>query len=280
MTEHQTNPTTQSPDHTSSAGEPAGKVDSTGDAAQEEGAASNGGVLLARAGNVAGVALVAATTVVRGVGSGGMSNAAAGAGYFAAALGCSWVARKLSNALLFPWLDERVRAGNTAAGVVSGANALGFGIVASHCFSLDALSNLHIAVVFFFVSHLALVALAHLFRALTYYADDEEIIGENVAVAVSHAGLFLALAIVVGHGASGAFLGWTEAIIGFGAFLGWAALLYPVRQVLVAKCLLGLPLAWRSRELDVAIARDRQVPMAVVEAVGYLTLALVVVGTA
>jgi uncharacterized membrane protein YjfL (UPF0719 family) len=235
------------------------------------------GVGLARAGTVAGAVLVGFATLGRSVGRAvGLEEVLSGAGYFAVALGCAWLARSLSNALMFPWLQQQVREGNLAAAIVWGANSLGLGIVASHCFALDALANLPVAVVFFFVSHLALLALKGLFRALTYYGDEEEIRGDNVAVALSHGGLYVALSIIVGHGASGAFLGWLEALSEFGAFLGWAALLYPVRQLVVVWGLLRFPLGWRSHALDAAVSRQRLVPAAAVEVLGYLTLALVI----
>lgn len=233
-------------------------------------------VALARAGTVGGGALVGFATLGASLHDGSLGEWAAGAGYFAVALACAWLARSLSIKLMFPWLWARVRAGNLAAAVVWSANSLGLGLVASHCFALDALVNLPVAIVFFFVSHLAVLALKGAFRVLTHYADAEEIEGENVAVALSHGGLYLALSIIVGHGASGAFLGWFEALTEFGTFLGWAAFLYPVRQLVVVWGLLRYPLAWRSRELDIAIARKRLTPVAAVEVLGYLVVAVLV----
>jgi uncharacterized membrane protein YjfL (UPF0719 family) len=218
--------------------------------------------------------LVGFATLGRSIGA--VEDVLAGVGYFAVAVGCTWLARLLTNRLLFPWLLNEVRAGNLAAALVWSANSFGVGLVASHCFALDALANLPIAIAFFFVSHFALLVLKGLFRALTHYADDEELRGANVAVAISHGGLYVALSIIVGHGASGAFFGWLEALSEFAAFLGWAALLYPVRQLVVAWWLLKFPLEWRSRGLDAAISRQRLAPAAAVEVLGYLAVALAV----
>ncbi len=170
--------------------------------------------------------------------------------------------------------------GNLAAGLIAAAHALGSGIVASHCFAADALANLFIGAVFFVVSELALVLLSLAFRALTTYADDQEILGENCAAATSYAGLVVALSLIVGHAADGAFVGWAPALRAFVGFLGWALLLYPVRQVVVARLLLGWPLAWRGGPLDRAVARDRDLIASAVEATGYLAAALLATGFA
>jgi uncharacterized membrane protein YjfL (UPF0719 family) len=171
-----------------------------------------------------------------------------------------------------------IERGNLAAGIAAFAHWLGAGIVASHCFAADEVGNLPVSVVFFLVAEIALVLLSLVFRALTDYADDQEILGENRAAAVSYAGVVVALSLIVGHAAGGAFLGWWPALRGFLVFLLWAGLLYPVRQVLVARWLLGLPLAWRGGALDHAIAREHDVVAACVEAAGYLAAALLATG--
>ncbi|HEX7499953.1 MAG TPA: hypothetical protein VF524_06560, partial [Polyangia bacterium] len=81
--------------------------------------------------------------------------------------------------------------GNLAAGVVAAAHAAAFGIVAAHTFAADTLATLPVGAIFFVVSVLALVALSLLFRGLTSYADDQEILGENLAAATSYSGLVL-----------------------------------------------------------------------------------------
>jgi uncharacterized membrane protein YjfL (UPF0719 family) len=181
-------------------------------------------------------------------------------------------------ALLRGRMRAELRRGNLAAGIVAAAHGAGTGIVASHCFAADALANLPVGAAFFGVAELALVALSLLFRGLTDYADDQEIMGENEAAALSYSGVVLALSLIVGHAAGGAFLGWLEALRSFGLFLLWALLLYPVRQIVVARLLLGLPLRWRGGALDHAVARERDVVVSAVEAVGYLAAALLATG--
>ena len=168
--------------------------------------------------------------------------------------------------------------GNLAAGVVAAAHAAAFGIVAAHTFAADTLATLAVGAIFFVVSVVALMALSLLFRGLTSYADDQEILGENLAAATSYSGLVLALSIIVGHAADGAFVGWMPALRGFAVFLLWAFLLYPVRQVVVGRLLLGFPLTLRGGALDRAIAQDHDWVVSCVEAAGYLAAALLATG--
>jgi uncharacterized membrane protein YjfL (UPF0719 family) len=183
-----------------------------------------------------------------------------------------------NRALLHGRLRTELRRGNLAAGIVAGAHSCGTGIVASHCFAADALANLPVGAAFFAVAEIALVLLSLSFRALTDYADDQEILGENPAAAVSYSGVVLALSLIVGHAADGAFLGWLVALRSFALFLLWAILLYPVRQIVVARWLLGFPLTWRGGALDHAVARDRDFVVSCVEAAGYLAVALLATG--
>lgn len=202
-------------------------------------------------------------------------------GFTAAAVVAFFIATALLNqALLRGRLGAQIRRGNPAAGVAAAAHAAGTGIVVAHCFAADALANLPVGAVFFAVGETSLVALSLLFRALTTYADDEEIAGENVAAAVSYSGIVIALSLIVGHATDGAFVGWVPALRAFGVFLAWALLLYPVRQLIVGRWLLGFAFVWRGGQLDRAVARDRNLAVSLAEAVGYLAAAFVAVGIA
>lgn len=184
----------------------------------------------------------------------------------------------LNQALLRGRLGAEIRRNNLAAGLVAAAHGVATGIVAAHCFAADNLANLPIGAVFFGVAEIALVVLSLLFRALTSYADDQEIMGENVAAAISYSGLLVALSLVVGHAADGAFVGWVPALRSFGLFLLCALLLYPVRQILAARVLLGLPLTWRGGALDRAIAQERSWLVSCVEAAAYVAMAFLLTG--
>ena len=183
-----------------------------------------------------------------------------------------------NRALLRGRLRGELGRGNLAAGVVAAAHAAATGIVAAHTFVADTLATLPVGTIFFVVSVVALVALSLVFRGLTSYADDQEILGENLAAATSYAGLVVALSIIVGHAADGAFVGWLPALRGFAVFLLWAVLLYPVRQILVGRWLLGFPLTLRGGALDRAIAQDHDWVVSCVEATGYLAAALLATG--
>jgi uncharacterized membrane protein YjfL (UPF0719 family) len=197
--------------------------------------------------------------------------------------GCGLVAFLLATTLLNQVLLRgrlrlELRRNNLAAGLIAATHAVATGIVVAHCFAADSLANLPVGVVFFGISEVALVVLSLLFRALTAYADDQEILGENVAAAISYSGLLVALALVVGHAADGAFVGWIPALRSFALFLLCALLLYPVRQVVVAHLVLDLPITWRDGALDRAIAQERSWVVSCVEAAGYLATAFLMTG--
>ncbi len=177
-------------------------------------------------------------------------------------------------------LVAQVRQGNLAAGIAGAAHVLGSGIVAAHCLVGDGLGTLAIALSFFAIAQVSLMALVVLFRFLTHYADDQEIAGENLAAAISYAGMVIALSIIVGHAADGTFLGWGHALRAFGLSLLLCLALYPVRQIVVARLFLGFPLTWRGGALDRAIAQDRDVVVSVIEALGSLATAMLVTGMA
>ena len=209
------------------------------------------------------------------------ASALSAAAFLAVGLVSYFIAQTLWNSVLLGGhLRGELGRGNLAAGVVAGAHAAGTGIVASHCFVADSLVNLPVGAIFFAVAEVALVALSLLFRALTNYADDQEIVGENLAAGMSYSGVVIGLSVIVGHAADGAFVGWLPALRSFAMFLLWAALLYPVRQVVVAHWLLGLPLCLRGGALDRAVAQDRDLVVSSVEALGYLAAALVATGLA
>jgi uncharacterized membrane protein YjfL (UPF0719 family) len=243
----------------------------------ESAGARRGSRALAWAGALLGVGIFLPATLRPALGGhGACTDAFIFAG--SALVGFLLATALLNQVLLRGRLRSEIRRHNLAAGLVSAAHAIATGTVASHCFAADSLTNLPVGAVFFAVAELALVGLSLLFRALTDYADDQEILGENLAAALSYSGLLVALALVVGHAADGSFVGWAVALRSFGVFLTWSLLLYPVRQIVVARVLLGLPLAWRGGALDRAIAREHNWVYACVEAAGYLTAAFLLTG--
>jgi uncharacterized membrane protein YjfL (UPF0719 family) len=117
-----------------------------------------------------------------------------------------------------------------------------------------------------------------LFRSLTVYADDQEVMGENVAAALSYAGATLAIAVIVGHAAEGEFTAWGPSLRAYALALLSALVLYPVRQLVVQTLFLRQRFALRGGGLDRLIAHDHDVGVSAVEAVSYLAAAFVLTG--
>jgi uncharacterized membrane protein YjfL (UPF0719 family) len=129
-----------------------------------------------------------------------------------------------------------------------------------------------VASVFAVICWVALVAVCALHRIVTTYRDHDEVSGGNLAAALSSAGLHLGVALVVAASASGPFEGWDRALPGFLKSVAWVVALYPFRQWIVARVVLGMSPA----DLDARIAKDRDVWCGGVEGLGYLFAALAV----
>jgi uncharacterized membrane protein YjfL (UPF0719 family) len=168
--------------------------------------------------------------------------------------------------------------GNIAAGITSAGHRVAAGVIAGSCLYGADFANLAAGVVFLAIGIVTLIGFQILHRKLTRYADDEEIRGDNAAAALSNAGLGIALAIIVGHAAEGSFAGWARSLIGYGLALLLAVALYPVRQVVVGRVVLGLPISFRGHALDKEIAEKRNAAIGAVEAMAYVAVALLVTG--
>jgi uncharacterized membrane protein YjfL (UPF0719 family) len=128
--------------------------------------------------------------------------------------------------------------------------------------------------VFFVLGQTTLHLFVVLFRFLTLYAEDQEIVGENVAAALSYAGAMVAIAMIVGHATEGTFAGWAASLRAYAVALASALLLYPVRQLVVQTLMLRQPFALRGGALDRLVAQERNVGVSAVEAVSYLAAAV------
>jgi len=182
--------------------------------------------------------------------------------------------------LLRARLPAEIERDNVAAGVAAGAHYAATGLIVARCLYGDDVSTLGISVVFFVIAQATLHLFLVLFRWMTLYAEDEEIIGENVAAALSYAGAMLAIAIIVGHAAEGDFEGWSASLQAYGLALLSALVLYPVRQLVVQTLLLRQPFALRGGGLDRLVAQERNVGVSAVEAVSYLAAAFLLTGVA
>ncbi|NUP10755.1 MAG: DUF350 domain-containing protein [Polyangiaceae bacterium] len=166
--------------------------------------------------------------------------------------------------------------GNVAAGAAAGAHYVATGLLTSRAVAGSDLRGIGLSLVFFALAQVVHQLLVAAFRMLTTYDDAEQIEGENLAAAISYAGVSLAVATIVARALEGDFVDWPHAIAGFGLLSATAFGLYPVRQLLVQSLVLGGRPSIRGGDLDVAIARDRNVGVAALEATSYIGTAAAV----
>ncbi len=178
--------------------------------------------------------------------------------------------------LLRQRLQEELSRDNLAAAIAAGSHYVATAILLARCLYGDDLHTLGISIAFFAIAHATLHVFLILFRALTVYDDFEEIIGGNIAAALSYAGITLALALIIGHAAEGTFVSWGESLKAYGKALFVAIALYPVRQIVVQGIVLRGGFALRKGRLDHAIGRERDVGLATLEAAAYLATAFFV----
>lgn len=182
--------------------------------------------------------------------------------------------RAVSGAFLRGHGAAQIREGNVAAAVAGAGHVLAGAIVASECLVGASFADLAVSVASFLVASAVLHALAALFRALTTYDDAAEILGGNVAAAISHAGACVALGLVVGHAVHGPWQGFGASLAAFGAALAAALALYPVRQIVVETILLGGRPRLRGGRVDDGVGRGRDAGYAALEAGTFLGVAL------
>jgi uncharacterized membrane protein YjfL (UPF0719 family) len=118
------------------------------------------------------------------------------------------------------------------------------------------------------IAAVALIAAGH--RLVTRYRDHEEIAAGNAAAALASAGLHLAIAIVVSRAILGQFTSWSESLTGFAIALAWVLALWPLRQLVLARGILGLA----PKAMDTAVAGERDLGVAAAEALCYVVAAL------
>jgi uncharacterized membrane protein YjfL (UPF0719 family) len=231
---------------------------------------------LQEVGEVLGIFLVAAAVVKNCVEGKELSHDLLWAAAFGA-LGVALVAltgRLGTQLLLQSRLPAEIERGNVAAGIAGAAHYVAAGIVAAHAVSGSRLRDVGLSLLFFLIAVATLWIFVTLFRALTTYDDADQIHGENLAAALSYAGLSIAVAIIVGAALEGDFVSWGVSLAGYGKILLLALALYPVRQLFVQTLLLGAPLAVRGGRLDTGIGVDRNAGLGALEAVTYVATAL------
>jgi uncharacterized membrane protein YjfL (UPF0719 family) len=171
-------------------------------------------------------------------------------------------------------LGAEIARGNAAAGLAAAAHWLATGILVSSCLYGRDLGGFGVSLAFLAVAELTLHAFVVAFRALTVYDDREEILDENLAAALSYAGVTVGLGVIIGHAADGTFSTLAGSLRAYAVSLAGSLVFYPVRQLLVGGLLVGGGLAVRGGRLDEGIARGRAVGLAALEAASYLAAAL------
>jgi uncharacterized membrane protein YjfL (UPF0719 family) len=173
-------------------------------------------------------------------------------------------------------LPAEIAADNAAAGLVAMGHVLATGIIAASLFYGVDLGELGVSLVFFVIAQASLHGLVWLFRRLTAYDDAEEVLDRNLAAALAHAGLTVALAIVIGHAADGPYLGFLDSLLAYGGALLVGLAFYPVRQLLVQCVILGARPSLRGGALDRAIGEAHDIGAGALEAATYVATAFMV----
>jgi len=233
---------------------------------------------LKRVGQVFAVFMVSAAVVKNGVTGESIQHDVMWVGAFgltAVAL-VSLTGRLGVQLLLSSRLPAELARGNVAAGTAAAANYVATGIVTAHAIGGNDLHGLGVSLVFFVLSQVTLHVFTLLFRTLTTYDDAEQIAGENMAAALSYAGLVIAVAVVVAHAVEGEFVSWDVSVRGYGKALIALVAFYPVRQIFVQMVLLRAPFALRGGRLDVAVGAERNMGMGALEAATYVSTALAI----
>src|SRR5262245_45175516 len=173
-------------------------------------------------------------------------------------------------------IPQQARAGNLAAATFGAGHVVATGILCASLFGGTSASELGVALAFAVLAQLSLHALVWAFRLLTTYDDAAEVLEQNQGAALAHAGLSVAMALLIAHAADGPWLGLLASLQGYALALLEGLLFYPLRQVLIGCVLLGARPAWRGGVLDRAIAERGDVGAGALEAATYLATALLV----
>jgi uncharacterized membrane protein YjfL (UPF0719 family) len=159
---------------------------------------------------------------------------------------------------------------NPAAAIQASAHLLGAAVLATVAWGGCDAPSLAVSATFSGLGWAAVIAICAAHRLVTRYRDHEEIAAGNTAAAISAAGLHLAVAIVVARAIQGEFLGWGDSLRGFVFALVWVIALYPLRQVVLARLILGIG----PRAMDAAISTRHDHYIAAAEGVFYVVAAL------
>ena len=186
---------------------------------------------------------------------------------------------------LAAWLGVRVLGGgavfrevqddNLAAGVFAAGHVVATGVLAASLFAGRSWLELAQSAGFFLVAQFSLHCLAFAFRKLTTYDDAGLILSRNLSAGLAHAGVSVAMGILVAHAADGPYLGLGSSLGAYGLALAEGLALYPVRQVFVQCVVLRARPTLRGGALDQRVVAG-DLGAGALEAATYLATALLV----
>ncbi len=174
-------------------------------------------------------------------------------------------------------LQAATRDDNLAAATAIGAHTIAIGILLANVCGGHDQEALAVAAASFVVGQLTLLLLVALFRVLTAYDDRAQMLSGNLAAALAHGGLTIALALVIARATDGEFQGAWPALRDYGIAVAEGLLMWPLRQLLVQCVILRAAPTLRAGELDRAIGERGDVGAGALEAATYLAVACFVV---
>ncbi|MBI5610879.1 MAG: DUF350 domain-containing protein [Deltaproteobacteria bacterium] len=171
---------------------------------------------------------------------------------------------------------EELGKGNAAVGLAAAGYDIAVGRVVSSSLVGGDRGDLVPGLAFYGLGITALLLLTSLLRALTPFDDAQQLRSGNLAVALAHAGMTLAVALLVSHATAGTFDGWGVSLRAFTETIAFAAVLVPIRVGVVQAALLRQGWQWRGGALDRLVGEQRHLGAAALEAAALIGGALAV----
>ena len=173
-------------------------------------------------------------------------------------------------------ITAAARADNLAAATVQASHTVAIGILIANVFGGRSFAELGLAIASFAIGQATLLLLVWLFRRLTTYDDRAQVLARNVAAALSHGGLTIAMALLIAYATDGPYQDPVMALSSYGIALAEGLVVYPLRQVVVQCLILRARPTLFGGELDRAIGERSDIGAGALEGATYLAAALFV----
>ncbi len=174
----------------------------------------NAALAVSLTGYFAGVTIIF-VSVVSGPHVGLWQDLTAVAAYSLGGVVCLNAARIINDRLIlsqFSNVEQIVKMKNNSAGVVQGGFYIASGLVIGGAVQGEG-GGPALALVFFAIGQIVMVAFSLLYVKLVSYSVQKEIEENNLAAAFGFAGGLIAIGIIVMKAVSGTFIGWTDSLI-------------------------------------------------------------------